>query len=360
MATVPRLAVLHCPQWPVVAAGCAPGEPVAVVHANRVVARSSVAAAAGVRVGQRRREAQSRCPELRLVQRNVVADARAFHPVADAVAALVPRLEVTRPGVLTFATRGPSRYFGGDESMASRVLAAAEDALGDTTAHIGRPGIGVADGRFAAGVAARRALRIDGRVEVVSVDASPTFLAPLTLRWLTDVGEVAAEQVDLFTRLGLVRLGQLAELTEPDVLARFGWSGALAHRMAGGLDDRLPGTEEPPPGLAVAQHFDTPVAHLDAVVFTARQLAEQLIGTLGGQGRVCTQVAVTAETEHGERTERLWSMSGGFSVATLVERVRWQLDGWGEPTAGVTLLVLEPTEVRADDGIQLGLWGGRT
>jgi protein ImuB len=52
-------------------------------------------------------------------------------------------------------------------------------------------------------------------------------------------------------------------------------------------------------------------------------------------------------------------------VAAVLERIRWQLDGWARrldehTVAGVVLLRLEPTEVRADDGAQAGLWGGRS
>jgi protein ImuB len=52
-----------------------------------------------------------------------------------------------------------------------------------------------------------------------------------------------------------------------------------------------------------------------------------------------------------------------LNVAAMVERVRWQLDGWAQVddlTAGVSLLRLDPVELRSDDGVQLGLWGGRT
>ena len=48
----------------------------------------------------------------------------------------------------------------------------------------------------------------------------------------------------------------------------------------------------------------------------------------------------------------------------MVERVRWQLDGWAAapvdqaPTAGITLLRLVPTEVVPDGGRQLDFWGG--
>jgi protein ImuB len=105
------------------------------------------------------------------------------------------------------------------------------------------------------------------------------------------------------------------------------------------------------------------------VVFTGKRLAEELVTSLAAHGRVCTQLVVTAETEHGERCERVWSRATGLNVAAVVERIRWQLDGWAnhtddEPvdavTAGVTQLRLEPVGVRADEGTQLGLWGGRT
>lgn len=388
----PRLAVLWCPQWPVVAAGAAHDEPVAVLHANRVVARSAVAAAAGVRLGLRRREAQARCPEVRLVAHDPLVDHRAFQPVADTVARFVPRLELHRAGMLTFHTRGPSRYFGGDRSMAERVLAAVDEALGDALRAAGPPGLGIADGRFAAQVAAQSAARSRGddaaaRVLVVDPDASPSFLAPLPLRWLLDAGEVASDLVELVARLGVGSLGAFAALPTADVLARFGKPGAVAWHMAAGLDDRPVGTEDPPPGLAAVQHFDSPVQHLEAVVFSGRQLAEQLVDALAATGRVCTQFVSIAETDHGETSERLWSLSTGFTATAMVERIRWQLDGWarldaaaleraqdpddpdpdldplaaaGIPTTGIIQLRIEPTEVRPDEGVQLGLWGGRS
>ncbi len=392
-----RLAVLWCPQWPVVAAGAAADEPVAVLHANRVIARSAAAAAADVRLGLRRREAQARCPEVRLVVHDPIVEHRAFQPVADAVARFVPRLELGAAGELAFRTRGPSRYFGGDASMAATVLAAVDEALGELTRAAGPPGLGVADGRFAARVAAQLGAAAsptmpgaaERRVCVTAPGGSATALAGRSLRWLSEAGEVDVELVELFARLGLRTLGELAALPEADVLARFGHPGAHAWHLAAGLDDRPHGAEDPPDGLALLHHFESPVQQLDAVVFAGRRLAEALTATLADGGRVCTRFVVTAETDHGETSERQWSLSTGFTAATIVERVRWQLDGWarldpsvleqpdrrldddvvdardplhdsGVPTSGIVSLRLEPTEVRADDGVQLGLWGGRS
>src|SRR5207237_148258 len=58
----------------------------------------------------------------------------------------------TRPGLCTVATRGPARYFGGEEALARRVVAAVATVVAGTGAHVGA---GVADGAFAAALAAR-------------------------------------------------------------------------------------------------------------------------------------------------------------------------------------------------------------
>ena len=63
-----RRAVLWVPDWPVVAAaaeaGLDPSVPAAVLHGRGMVAVSASARTAGVRRGQRKRQAQRACPEL--------------------------------------------------------------------------------------------------------------------------------------------------------------------------------------------------------------------------------------------------------------------------------------------------------
>ncbi len=361
---VPRLGVLWCPHWPVVVAGATAGEAVVALHANRVVAHSLAAAAEGVVVGMRRRETQARCPHVRLELHQPERDAREWDRVVQAVAADVPRLELTEPGMLTFLARGPARYFGGEAAMARRLASVAGAAVGASLAAVGAFGLGVADGRFAAAIAARHAALEQAPVVVpAGVAATRRFLEPLPVQLLAEVAGVPPEFVHLLHRLGLHQLGAVAALPEVDLAARFGPLGSFAHRLASGGDDRLPGTQDPPSGLHVQREFEEPVHHSDALVFVARQLAEELAGALAADGRVCTRLVVQAETEHGERSERVWCRSTGLAAAAMVERVRWQLDGWAKEdtlTAGVVLLRLVPDEVRADDGVQQGLWGGRT
>jgi protein ImuB len=371
-STVPRLGVLWCPNWSVVAAqrrgecNVEAVEPVVVLHGNRVVAHSLAAAREGVVVGQRRRQAQAACPRARLIVHDPEGDARQFEKVVSAIAALIPRVELTEPGMLSFLAKGPSRYFGGEEAMAVHMAGVAIEAIGaiDVLAAVGGFGVGLADGRFAAAIAARQAAA-DGKPMIVpnGVGATAGFLAPLSVQLLVSVAGLDADFVQLLQRLGVRQLGQLASLSVADVLARFGRQGEFAHRLASGGDDRPPDTVAPPSGLIAVQVLDDPAHHVDTLVFIARQMADELCSALGADGKVCTRLIITAETDHSERNERQWYRSTGLSAAAMVERARWQLDAWVNSaalTAGVTMLRLEPVEVRSDDGVQLGLWGGRT
>jgi len=363
-----RTMVVWVPDWPLVAAGVPATEPAAVFVANRVVACTAAARAAGVRRHMRRREAQARSPALQVLDRDPDRDARAFEAVAHALEALTPRLEVGRPGRCAFPTRGPSRYFGGDAALAERAVAEVEAVLAPGTA----VAVGVADGPFAAGHAARAAHRRARGAPgvpptwVVPPGGSAEHLAPLPLTAL-DRPELA----DVLRRLGLRTLGDLAGLPAADVLGRFGTDGLEAHRLASGLDARPPATEPPPPDLVVEAELDPPAEQVAPAAFLARTLAEELHRRLDARGSVCTRIVVRAETEHGERSERVWRHAdthgaGSLTAAAIADRVRWQLDGWlhanvrQRPTAGIAHLRLQPDEVVPADGRQLGFWGADT
>ncbi|HRA35026.1 MAG TPA: DNA polymerase Y family protein, partial [Acidimicrobiales bacterium] len=334
-----------------------------VVRANRVVAASAGARGAGVAVGMRRREAQRRCPHVAVLAHDPDRDARCFEPVAAAFDVLTPGVEVSVPGTLAFATRGPSRYVGGDHALAERTGWIATGATGGAEV-----GVGVADGAFAALLAARRAVR-RGEPVVVAPGGSPDFLAPLPVAALTQAAldiPVPADLTDLFARLGLRTLGQVAALDGADLLGRFGEVGALVHRLARGLDPRPLQARRPAPELQVTREIDPPAEQADRAAFVARVLAGELHERLAAGGLACTRVLVEAETDHGEILARHWRHEGALTPAALTDRVRWQIDGWltgsaaVRPTAGIVRLTLVPVEVVAARGRQLGFWGGET
>jgi protein ImuB len=368
--TAPRMLCLWCPDWPVVAArrrdpGLA-GAPVVVLDRGTVLAASAEARAEGVRRGLRRREAEARCPGLASLPPDPAGESRAFEAVARALEVLTPRLALERPGLIFLPTRGPSRYFGGDAALGERALAEVAGAGFEGTQ------VGVADGAFAAQLAARRAAA--GDALVVPPGDSAAFLAPFPVSALED-----AELAGLLVRLGLPRLGDFAALPGAAVLGRFGEAGLSARRRARGEETHALALEEPPPDLVEDMELDPPAVRLDVAVFAGRTLAERLLARLDDLGLACVRVRVEAETEHGEGLARCWRIPpDGLGPRLLAERVRWQLEAWvggvterrsgdqgrlAEPPlrcepAGLTLLRLVPEEVVAAGRAQLGLWGG--
>ncbi|MEU6237002.1 DNA polymerase Y family protein, partial [Kitasatospora sp. NPDC047058] len=489
-AGTPRVLVVWCPDWPVLAVAApsdGDGAPVAVVAGGRILACSETARAAGVRQGQRLKLAQRLCPALELRDRDPEAETRRFEPVVAAVEAFTPRVEVLRPGLCAIPVKGPARYFGGEEALAAGVQGAVAAALARPAAGDGRPGpartdagpqehpadaepadgpgtvtplhpadadrartrrrtatvdelfdaapaardgarggfarppaypldarpettvpaaapappapaahahgtvpdstvshstvphgrVGVADGLFAAVLAARAGV-------LVPAGRTAEFLAPYPVAALGD--EALAELLD---RLGLPTVGAFAALPAESVADRFGPSGTTAHRLARGLQPRplVPRTEGP--DLSVEQRFDPPEPLAEPLVFVARTLAERLHQRLAGAGLTCQRVAVEVSCADGRTVSRLWRHEGRLSATALAERVRWQLQAWqgagtfhpaGGPgtstpgategpadgpaagtadaaDAGFTALRLVPDDLTPDQGRQLALWG---
>ena len=371
-----RVLALWSPDWPVTAAARAahvtPDRPAAVVVANRVLACSAVARAAGIRRGLRRREAQARCPELVVLARDADRDARLFEPVVVAVEEIAPGVEVIRPGLLALPVRGPAGWFGRERARERTLhhsasakcrpsaarecgeLPAAEQLVDQVAARAGvECQAGIAEGLFGAVLAARRGV-------AVAPGDTRAFLASLGVEELDREPEVdRSELVGLLRRLGLRSLGAFGALEPADVASRFGADAVLAHRLARGLDPRPPVRRWPPAELAVELELDPPVDRVDAAAFAARTLAQRLHGQLAGHGLSCTRLGVEARTEAGEELRRVWRCAEPLTPSGTADRVRWQLDSWlvRGGRGAVDRLRLVPEETVTAGALQLGLWG---
>lgn len=372
----PRTLVVWCPDWPVSATGRPAEQAIAVVAGQRIIAASTAAREKGVVPGQRRRQAQACCPELTVLAHDAGGEIRAFEPVVRALEAFGAPVALRRPGWAALGTRGPARYFGGEAALTRAVAAAVADALPALArAPAGDPAplagpwwrVGIADGPFAATMAAQRGV-------VVPAGRTASFLAPFGVEALG-----RPELAELLRRLGISTLGGLASLDEADVLARFGPDGARAQRLAKGLDERPFRGRPPVPDLAVATELDPPADRVDAVTFVSRGLAEALGGRLAERGLACTLLEVEVETGDGGRLSRLWGNDGVWTPGLVAERLRWQLEAWltGRPPdgppddpgglrprapeewaeVGIAAVRLVAVEVVADRGRQLELWG---
>ena len=199
---------------------------------------------------------------------------RQLEPVVLAIAGFTPRVELTRPGVCALPARAPARYFGGEASFVEKVC---NTVAGAVMAVAGAAGgaapeppcrVGIADGPFAARLAAREGVIV------------PHGEAPEWLRHF----EVEVLGLPLLADVlgGLVRtLGEFAEVDEGAVLARSGSEGGFAHRLARGLDEQPLALGDPPADLTVCRALDPPADRADALSFVAVGLADELVGRLG-------------------------------------------------------------------------------
>lgn len=369
-----RILAVWCPDWPVLAVGADPDTPAAVVEDHQIAACSAAARADGVRRGQKTRDAQRLSPALALHPRDLRAEARMFEPVLTALHSFTPRVEILRPGLAALPVAGPARYFGGEEELARLIR--------DGVAELGiGAGIGIADGVFAATLAARRDVVVPG-------GRTRNFLAPFPATVLEQPGLTGP-----LARLGISTLGRLAELPAGSASGRFGAVGAAAHRLARGLDARPLAPLRPGPDLAVHTVFDPPANRSDRIVFAAKSLADDLHTVLAQAGLACVRVAVELHgvgpgPQSGDvpTSYRLWRHDGLLSSTAVAERVRWQLSAWqphtlaaadpdGDPSAadaaddastmsadisaqtGISLLRLIPDQLVPAKGVQPGLWG---
>ncbi|WP_144127968.1 DNA polymerase Y family protein [Catellatospora sichuanensis] len=341
-----RTMLVWCPDWPVAAAvlagEAAPDAATAVLHANRVVACSPAARAAGIRRNLRKRDAQSRCPDLTVVAYDQARDAVMFEPVVAAIEEVAAGVAIVRPGSAAFAARGPARYFGSEHAAAERII---EQVAVDAGVEAQ---IGVADGIFAALLAARAG-------HVIPDGETPAYLAAMPITAID-----RSRLVDLLRRMGVTTLGAFAALPASQVLDRFGIDGAIAHRLAAGRDDRPLHIRQPPPDLIAAETFDDPIERVDAGAFAARALAVQLHERLTGHGLAATRLEIVAVTAQGQELSRLWRHDGLLTEQAIADRTRWQLDGWltrRKLTSGLIALRLIPHGLVRHAGLQPGLWG---
>ncbi len=344
----PRTGAVLCPDWPVVAglveADISPTAPAVVLHARRVVATSPAARACGVRVGMRQRDAQAACPEIVLLAADTGRDTRLFELVIAAIEDLVAGIHIVRPGLCVFVAAGPVRYVGSEEALANRLT----DHIGATS---GREAfVGFAEGMFAAALAA-------ARPAIVPVGGTKEFLAAVDVSVL---GQPSL--VSVLRRCGITTLGALAALGHRAVTSRFGVDGAVAFRLACGLQEAPVLGGSPARDIEERIELDPPASRIQHATAAIHSAAERFCGRLADRGLTCTVLRIDATTATSDVLSRAWRADTIFGFADIAARLRWQLEAWltaprGRPTSGIVTMSLIAEHVAPADSLQLGLWG---
>lgn len=346
-------------------------DPMLLLENHRVTHAGAAARAAGVAVGMTRRAARAACPEALVLEADREQSAALFELVAAAVDTVAAGVDVLAPGTVLMAARGPARHHGGEQALAERIIDAVADHTGWDCS------VGVADGPFAALLAcdAGRIVRPGRSAEYLAPHPiSALRRAPVGPGWghrgqpeaagatrRLDLGET----VDLLSRLGIATLGDLAALPSAAVADRFGPDVAALHLLSRGLEPTPPAAHHPTQPVLAETVLDPPLVRTDQAAFIARPLAEQLHAMLLERGLVCTRLRIVARTEGGEEMERTWRHDGALGVDEVVDRIRWQCDGWitrsrlgGPATGAIIRLSLHPVQLGPAGESAPALWGG--
>lgn len=85
---------------------------------------------------------------------------------------------------------------------------------------------------------------------------------------------------------------------------------------------------------------------------------------LVARGLICTRLRIIGRTVDGEEMERTWRHDGELSPADVVDRVRWQCDGWltgarlgRTRTGAIAQLLLQPVQLMPAGEGAAALWG---
>ena len=288
---------------------------------------------------------------------------RTFDNVVRALSEVVSLVEVEEPGIIVFAAKGPSRYFGGDHAVAAQIQRVCEGV--DVLAGMSW-GIGIAGSRFAATAAARLSV-LRRRPCIVDAAATTDFIDALPVRALSDLAHVSADTVSLFERLGLSECGAVRHLGERALIDRFGAEGQRVHRLVAASDLRPLSPGAPPADFAVAVDLDEPLVLAAAVAASSRRAVEEMVQSVLGHGLQCVRLLITCSTDHAETSRRVWGEPRGFSVQGIVSRLVVQVEGWmidgsadpDAPTAGVVRVEFVPLDCRETLVVQPLLWGGQ-
>ncbi|VEI12362.1 DNA polymerase Y family protein [Trueperella bialowiezensis] len=351
--------VVWIPDWPVVTAlltgQARPEDPIAVVS-QRIIAVNGIAQRAGVRVGMKRREAQSILPGLTCVRHNPEQDAAQFERVVRACEEHVAYVSVLEPGTITFFARGPAKSAGGIAALSEQLIGSIASATG-VEAHVG-----FGQGLLTAVLAARQDAHIHNMRPFL--DAHP--IDSLAAAAFTSQAKArVAAFINAMKTLGIQCIGDLRALDRSALAARFGAVATHVMELLDGGDLDGVGVTYPIRELVVERSVDPPLNNADQAAFLARQMAHELSHDLASRGVVAQEIVIAVRTEEGHVRERLWSVAVA-SPRDITDRVRWQLGAWlaeadsdgGGLGSGIAHIAVTARQIAAAGLAQGTLWGG--
>ncbi|MCC6903246.1 MAG: DNA polymerase Y family protein [Polyangiaceae bacterium] len=242
----------------------------------------------GVRPGQSIAEACVLSSRLAVVPLSRETLGAALGRVAEAALAFGATVSLEPPDTVWVDVTGAAHLFGGEAALGAE-LASRVRALG----HVVR--VAVAEGPRLAQALARwgssGSTRDERSVIAVLGPRTRAAMASLPISALP----AASEHVAWFARLGVLTLGQLAELPRASAAARLGTEADRALDLAQGRDDSPLVAYRPPSLLVEHSEWDEPAEGLSPLLFVLSGLVSRVSARLAGRGEAAQKLVVVLE-----------------------------------------------------------------
>jgi protein ImuB len=236
--------------------------------ALRLAALDARAERLGLKRGQALAEARAMIPGLASIEEDRAADGVLLASIADWADRYTPLVALDGDDGLMLDIAGVAHLFGGEDVLAADIVAR-------LLAQGFSAGVAIADTPGAAFAAARF-----GGPSVVPVDGQAAMLAVLPVAAL----RLPFETVAAMDRVGLKRIGQIADAPRAPLAARFGSGLLLRLDQALGDLDEVINPRRPPPVFIAERRFAEPITHQDDIAQVLAALSTRLAASLEGKG----------------------------------------------------------------------------
>jgi len=231
-----------------------------------------------------------------ILKRSERAEAAARAALLECAGTFSPRIEeCSQDGIFLCAIdlAGTEKLFGPPGALAHHLLSRTQN-LGFAVS------VGISH-NFHAAVAAAKGLSAGGQAQVIAagMEKEALSLLPLTVLDLT------AEQIETFSLWGIRTLGILGDLPEKELIARMGQEGKRLRQLARGERPHLFHPVEPELVLGECIELDSPVEVLNALLFVANLLLEQIIRRATARIVALASVAITLTLDGGATHTRM-------------------------------------------------------
>lgn len=265
------------------------GEPPAEV----VVAANKAARLSGVAVGMTRLQAAT-IPDVVLVPRVPEDEVAALSILHTIACTFSPRIEFVEahPGTYALDIRGMNGLFGDESRLASKLRrrVMTEGFLAN---------VAIAENFDAALCLARGRIG----VSVVPSGGEAIALRDLPLHALP----LSEDQAERFAAWGIRTCGQLAALSETDLISRMGQAGKRLHALACGAWPHLMFPIEPDfeDSLVERMELDFPVEMLEPLLFLLARMTDALLERTQARAKAIASLRVLLHLDGGKQHERI-------------------------------------------------------